>query len=138
MNAYTFQDIEIGMQAEFSVPVTEQMMKDFLACSGDENPLHNDAKFAKEQGFPERVAYGMLTASLYSRLAGCYLPGKYCLLQSVHADFLQPVYVEDVLRVIGKVVNKSDAVKQMVVKAEIRNQKDKKVSKAKIEMGVLR
>ncbi|MBQ9091319.1 MAG: hypothetical protein IJY52_03500, partial [Anaerotignum sp.] len=49
----------------------------FLAITGDINPLHNDQEFAQKQGHPDKVAFGMLTASFLSTLAGVYLPGRY-------------------------------------------------------------
>lgn len=65
-----------------------------------------------------------------------YIPGKHCLLQSVHADFISPVFIGDILTVHGVVKEKYDSVKQVVIKAEIRNQDGKKVSKAIIKAGV--
>lgn len=70
MNAYKLSDIFIGMKESFSRVVTAEMMDQFLEISGDENPLHNDETYAREKGFPGRVVYGMLTASLISTLGG--------------------------------------------------------------------
>lgn len=137
MNQYVYDEIEVGQTVEFSKIVTDDMMKKFLSISGDINPMHNDEKFAKEHGFQSKIVYGMLTASLYSTLAGVYMPGKNCLLHSVHADFLKPVFIGDILHVKGFVKEKHDVVKQIIIKAIIRNQYDDKVSKATIEVGVL-
>lgn len=139
MNEYKYSDLSAGgVQASFSRTITAAMLDDFLAISGDVNPLHSDRDFAVESGYPDRVVYGMVTASLYSTLAGVYLPGKYCLLQSVHSDFLAPVFIGDTLTCEGKIVEMSDAFKRIVIKAVIRNQHGKKVSRAKIEAGVLK
>ena len=112
-------------------------MNEFLNLSGDTNPLHNDEHFAQSKGYPSQVVYGMLTASLYSCLAGVYLPGRNCLLHSVHADFLRPVFVGDVLTVSGKIAEKNDIFRQLIIKAVIQNQDGVKVSRARIEAGVL-
>ena len=112
-------------------------MEAFRRLSGDENPLHNDVDFAVERGFSGRVVYGMLTASLYSALAGVYLPGKRCLLQSVYTDFLHPVFIGETLTVTGKIVEKHDSVRQVIIKATIQNTEGKRVSRAKIEAGVI-
>ena len=113
------------------------MMRDFREISGDTNPLHNDEQFAQSKNYPSRVVYGMLTASLYSCLAGVYLPGRNCLLHSVHADFLRPVFVGDCLTVSGTISEKIDLFHQLVIKAVIHNQDGVKVSRARIEAGVL-
>ena len=137
MNKFTWEELFVGQTAEFSRKITADMMKQFREISGDNNPLHVDENFAKEKGFPQRVVYGMLTASLYSCFAGEHIPGENCLLHSVHADFLKPVYIGDTLTVSGKIVEKHDSVKQIVMKVVIRNQDGKKVSRAKIEAGVV-
>lgn len=137
MNCYTYEELFIGQCAAFTREITADMMQQFREVSGDNNPLHVSAEFARVHGFSDRVVYGMLTASFYSCLAGEYLPGERCLLQSVHSDFLHPVFVGDILRVEGKIAEKNDSVQQLVVKAVIRNQDGKKVSRARIEAGVL-
>lgn len=137
MNHFSFEELVVGQTAEFSRDITPDMMMDFYKISGDNNPLHVDETYAKGKGYPNRVVYGMLTASLYSTLGGVYIPGEKCLLQSVHADFLNPVFVGDVLTVTGKIVEKNDSVHQIIIKATIKNQAGKKVSRAKIEAGVL-
>lgn len=137
MNDFSYDDLAVGQMATFSRTVTGEMMETFRRLSGDENPLHNDVEFAVERGFSGRVVYGMLTASLYSALAGVYLPGKRCLLQSVYIDFLHPVFIGETLTVTGKIVEKHDSVRQVIIKATIQNTEGKRVSRAKIEAGVI-
>ncbi len=135
MNNFNWDELFVGQTAEFTRTITADMLEKFREVSGDNNPLHVDENFAKEKGFPARVVYGMLTAALYSCFAGEYIPGEKCLLHSVHADFLNPVFIGDTLTVSGKIVEKHDSVHQIVMKVIIRNQDGKKVSRAKIEAG---
>ena len=137
MNVYGFDDVGIGLAAEFSATVTDEMMQLFLKVSGDLNPLHVDAEYALKKGFTSRVVYGLLTSSLYSTLVGVYLPGKYCLLQGIDISFQHPVYIEDVLNVRGEVSYINEAYKMIEIKASIRNNAGKKVSRAKIKVGFL-
>ena len=137
MNRFTYEELAVGQTAEFSREITTEMMDKFCEISGDVNPLHKEDAFAKDKGYPSRVVYGMLTSSMYSCLAGVHIPGENCLLQSVHADFLAPVFIGDTLTCMGKIVEKNDSVRQVVIKAVIRNQDGKKVSRAKLEAGVL-
>ncbi|MDO4197517.1 MAG: MaoC family dehydratase [Erysipelotrichaceae bacterium] len=138
MKEYRFEDLEIGMSESFTVEITEKMVNDFLCDIDDTNPLHTDSKFAKEQGYQDRVVYGMLTNALLSKLVGVYLPGKYCLLQGVESEFKKPVYIGDVLTVTGTVEELHPSVKRMSVKAVITNQNNKKVVRSKIEVGFLK
>lgn len=137
MNHYKYDEIEVGMVESFSRIITEQMQEMFLQISGDENPLHNDADFAKEKGYIDKVVYGMLTASLFSTLAGVYMPGEKSLLQSVESKFVKPVYIGDELTVTGKVVEKSETYELIRVKAEIRNQRGEKVCRGLLQIGLI-
>ena len=104
MNEYKFCDIKIGMKESFQRQFTSQTEDNFREISGDLNPLHYDDDFAKSinPAFRSHISFGMLTASLYSALAGMYLPGKYALIHSFdELSFKSPVYAGDVLTVTG-------------------------------------
>lgn len=113
------------------------MMQKFLDITGDENPLHIDRDFAEEKGFPDRVVYGMLTASLISTLGGCYLPGKFCLIHSVESKFVRPVYQGDELTVTGEVVRADDVLKYLEIKVTMKNQRGEKVLRGVLKAGVM-
>ena len=137
MNKYKFEDIKVGLTESFNVKIEASMMNKFLDISNDINPLHIDKNYAKQKGFKDRVVYGMLTSSFYSTLVGVYLPGKYCILQGIDIQFSKPVYIDDELRISGKVSYINEAYKQIEIKATIINQENKKVSKATIKVGVI-
>ena len=137
MNSYKFLDIYIGLEYSFDKKVTSEMMNKFLDISGDNNPLHVDSEYSKEKGFQDRVVYGLLSSSFYSTLVGVYLPGKYCILQGINIQFSKPVFINDDLKIIGKVTYINEAYKQIEIKAFITNQDNKKVSKATIKVGVM-
>lgn len=136
MNAYTWEELHVGMAADFEVVVDQAMMDRFLATTGDENPIHLDADYAAEHGFQGRVVYGLLTASFYSTLAGVHLPGKRCLLHGLKADFTAPVYVGDRLRVRGTIAHRSEAVRRLELVCDVTNQRAEVVSKARLRVGI--
>lgn len=137
MNHYTLEDISIGMEESFTVTVTEDMQKKFTEISGDVNPMHLSSDYAREKGYDDKIIYGMLTASFYSTLVGVYLPGEHCIFHEVNTTFNAPVYVGDTLSISGKVVEIHDVFKRLKIKAEIRNQHGKKVSRASLMVGLI-
>lgn len=137
MNAYLYEEIQIGQTEKFEVAVTDKMLDQFLAITGDVNPLHNDADFAAQKGHPDKVAFGMLTASFLSTLAGVYLPGRYSLIHEVEVKFAKPVYAGDKLTVSGTVTEKNDTFRLFWMKVTITNQKGEKVLRGKMRVGVL-
>lgn len=138
MNRYTFDEIEVGMQAEFTVKVKPEDMEKFCHITGDTNPLHCDKEYARKRGFEDRIVYGMLSASYLSTLAGIYLPGKESLIQSVDVSFIKPVCINEVLTVKGKVNDKNELFKILKIKFWILNSKEEKVVRGKMQVGVLR
>lgn len=142
MNELTFDEIAVGFSETFTKEITVDMEDAFRVISGDDNPLHKSDDFAREMSdgkFEKHVSFGMLTASLYSTLAGMYIPGRYSLIHSFdELAFMKPVFAGDVLTVTGTVIDKEDALKLIRVKAEIKNQNNKTVSRAKIKVLVLK
>ena len=118
MNHYSINDLSIGHKEVFTVEVTTEMFNKFREITDDINPLHNDEDFARNLGHKGRVAFGMLTASFLSTLAGVYLPGERSLIHSVETKFTKPVYIGDVLSISGEVTEINDTVNQIVLKVE--------------------
>ena len=136
MNDYRWSDLAVGMSASFETEVTPDMMAEFSRISGDTNPLHIDQEFARAEGFPGRVAFGMLTSSFYSQLVGVHLPGKRALLHGIQIEFKAPAYAGDHMTVSGEISFLNEAYRRVELKARIRNQAGQVISKATIQAGV--
>jgi 3-hydroxybutyryl-CoA dehydratase len=95
--------INIGDVFTSSKKITEHDVKTFADLSGDHNPLHLDAKFASTSMFKQRVAHGMLTASLISAALSS-ITGT-VILTYVCFSFEKPVYMGDTLTARVVVVN---------------------------------
>ena len=137
MNKYNFEDLFVGLEEEFQVQVTEEMVKMFQKISGDINPLHLDEEYAKSKNMPGRVVYGMLTSSFYSTLVGVYLPGEKCLLQGIDTKFKKPVFIGENLKIVGKISYLNNTYNVIEISAFILNGEDKKISTASIKVGVI-
>lgn len=136
MNHYTLEDMTLGLTEVFEVTVTKEMHETFTKLTGDVNPMHMTKEYANEHGYDNRLVYGMLTASFYSTLVGVYLPGEHCVFHEVNTTFNAPVYEGDTLAVKGEVVEIHEMFRRVKIKAEIRNQHGKKVSRASLVVGV--
>ena len=121
-NQYKFDEIKIGLEYKFTEMITESHLDSFAKLSGDYNPLHMDAGYAKTTRFKKRICHGMLLASFFSKLVGMYLPGKNALYFSQTINFQNPCFVDDIITVRGQVVDKSDATKIITLNTSIHNQ----------------
>ncbi len=96
-----FSDFEVG-QAFTSVgrTVTEADVVMFAGLSGDFNPLHTDATFAAKTPFGQRVAHGMLAASISTGLGqtlGIFEGTTLALMGQTFA-YKAPVFFGDTVR----------------------------------------
>ncbi|MBR0094186.1 MAG: hypothetical protein IJP91_02805 [Synergistaceae bacterium] len=138
MNSYTLKDIHIGMKESFTYEITLDMEDSFRHITGDINPLHRDDEFASKYFGSGHVTFGMLTASMFSTLAGMYLPGKFSLIHSVEISFMKPVYVGDVLRYTGVVSEVREALKLIELKVAVtRETTNETVCKSKMKVLLL-
>ena len=121
-----FADIKIGDKAIFGKTVTEADVFAFAGITGDFNPIHVNAEFAKESMFGRRVAHGMLTASLINQTL-TNLGGLGTIHMSETVKFLAPVFIGDSVTVTSEVTGKNDEKNRMTVKSMIINQEGKTV-----------
>lgn len=56
--------------SELHVTFTEEQIAAYAEASGDRNPIHLDAAFARTVGLPGVIAHGMLQMGLLARVAG--------------------------------------------------------------------
>ena len=95
MHGYYLEDLSVGMSAVFGKTVTEADIMAFAGVSGDTNPIHLHADFARASRFGERIAHGMLSASFISTVVGTRLPGPGSIYVSQSLNFKAPVKIGD-------------------------------------------
>ena len=96
---HPFAEIGLGDSASLVRMVTNRDIQLFAAVSGDVNPAHVDALYAKSSRFNEIIAHGMLGASLISTVLGTRFPGPGTIYLGQSLKFLKPVHIGDTLTV---------------------------------------
>lgn len=91
------RDFYVGEQASCSKTITETDLVMFAGLSGDFNPIHIDSEYAKKTRFNQRIAHGLLTSSLLSKLLGVHLPGKGSVYIEQSIRFKAPVFIGDTI-----------------------------------------
>ncbi|MBE0507314.1 MAG: MaoC family dehydratase, partial [Marinospirillum sp.] len=90
-----YDTLSIGDSATFAKTLTERELVLFAAVSGDVNPVHLDAEFAKTSMFGERIAHGMWSGSLISAALATVLPGPGTIYMGQELSFRRPVKLDD-------------------------------------------
>lgn len=98
-------ELQVGQIATVAKTITEADILLFSAVSTDTNPVHINQEYAKTTVFGERIAHGMLSASLISAALANRLPGPGTIYLGQTLKFTAPVHigetVEARLEVLG-------------------------------------
>ncbi len=104
MTGKKINELRIGDKASFGKTITETDICLFSGISGDFNPIHINDEIGKESRFKNRIAHGLLTASLISTVIGTKLPGIGTLYYEQNLKFTAPVFIGDTIRAEVEVI----------------------------------
>lgn len=136
-----FEDFEPGLEIHTNArTITETDVVNFAGLSGDFNFIHTDAEGARQTPYGQRIAHGMLVASIASGLAvqQGFIDGTTLAFRELTWKFTKPVLIGDTIQVKIKVIE-TKAMAQLgggLVTFETRvvNQRDELVHKGEWRM----
>jgi 3-hydroxybutyryl-CoA dehydratase len=118
-----------GQVATRSLCVRDEIVRGFAELLGDRNPIHLDDDFAKHSRFGQRIAHGMIAASLISAVLGNDLPGPGTVYLSQSLQFVAPVFIGDTLEARVQVLNIKDRKPIATLETVCTNQRGEVVLK---------
>ncbi|MFN7923990.1 MAG: SDR family oxidoreductase [Bryobacteraceae bacterium] len=119
--------IKAGDTAKLVKKISDADIAAFAQLSGDRNPLHVDAEFARGTSFQRPVAHGMILASYVSTLVGMHLPGPGALWSNQSFRWLKPVFAGDEVEVTLRVTQVSVGANTLTIEVSAVNQSGAKV-----------
>jgi phosphate acetyltransferase len=119
----TFDELTLGQQASLTRTLTAEDIQLFAIVSGDVNPAHLDADFAKSDIFHGIVGHGMWSGALISTLLGTVLPGPGTIYLEQDIQFKKPVRIGDELTISIVVQDKETNKKTVTFECKGINQK---------------
>ena len=102
---YKIDELEEGMSVEFLRTLEREDIEKFAHLTQDFHPLHTSIAYAKENGFEDIMAHGLLLSSFSSALIGMQLPGKNAIVISQSFKYRKPAYPDNTFQIKG-IVNK--------------------------------
>src|SRR5581483_9061369 len=136
-----FDEFEIGQEI-FSPgrTVTEADIMQFATLTGDTNPMHTDAEFARTTMFGERVAHGLLGLSYTMGLLWPlgFLEGTVIAFMGLEAKFKAPIKIGYRMCASAK-VNQKKEMKAMggglvVLETRLTNERGETVQQADLTL----
>jgi len=122
-----FEQWQVGDRAKVIYSISESAVLGFAGLSGDWNPLHVDAGFARRSGFPRPIAHGILVGGYLSGLIGNHFPGPGALWMKQSFNWRQPVLIGDTISIELTIRQISPATRIVVVDLEVVNQRQELV-----------
>ena len=133
---YYFEEFEIGDEGEsVARTITETDVVTFAGLSGDYNPLHTDAEFAKGTMYGERIAHGLLGVAVATGLAArmAIIEGTAQAFTGLEWKFRGPIKIGDTIHLRLKVRRKKEMARLgggfITFDATVFNQRDETVQK---------
>ncbi len=123
MKELAFAEINIGDSATFSKTVTESDIITFAGLTGDFNPVHVNADYAKGSIFKERIAHGMLSAGFISTVLGTQLPGPNSIYLGQELKFTAPVKIGDTVTAKATIIEKREDKRILKLQTVVTNQR---------------
>ena len=136
-----FEEFEVGLEiATAARTITETDIVNFAGLSGDFNFIHTNTEAAKDTPFGQRVAHGMLVASIATGLAvqQGFIDGTTLAFRELEWKFTRPVFIGDTIYVQIKVTETKPMAKLggglVVFDGRVVNQHDEVVHKGTWKM----
>jgi 3-hydroxybutyryl-CoA dehydratase len=131
-----FEEFSVGLEIQTAArTITETDIVNFAGLSGDFNFIHTNAVASKDTPFGQRVAHGMLVASIATGLAvqQGFIDGTTLAFRELEWKFTRPVFIGDTVQVKVKVTETKAMPKLggglVVFEARVVNQNDEAVHK---------
>lgn len=115
-------EFQPGQRASITKTISEADVYGFAGITGDFNPLHVDAEYARRSRFGQRIAHGILTAGLISTVLGMHLPGPGAVYLSQSLKFLKPVKFGDTITAAVEVASYRVEKRVLTLRTSCTNQ----------------
>jgi acyl dehydratase len=122
--------LSVGQRARRTQTVTAKEVELYAQITGDRNPLHFDADFARRTRFGRLVAQGGIAAGMLNALVAMDLPGAGTVFMSQSLKYLAPTYLGDTVTAEVEVLSLKPDKPVCQLRATITNQDGTVCSKA--------
>jgi phosphate acetyltransferase len=123
----TYDEIAVGDTATLVRTLRPEDIQMFAVLSGDFNPTHVDADYARSSQFREVVAHGMWGGALISNVLGTQFPGPGTIYCNQTLQFPRQVRVGDTITVAVTCQRKFDHNHHLIFDCQCENQDGERV-----------
>lgn len=111
--------ITLGKIFKYDFAFTQVDVENFAEASGDFNPIHLDADYAKDTIFGRTIIHGFLAGSVFSKVFGTIFPGNGTIYLKQSMNFLKPMFTNEAYTAIFTVTEVISHKHRAMVKTEV-------------------
>ena len=109
------------------ITFTQPNVNTFAQITGDNNPIHLDADFAKNTIFGKPIVHGFYSASVFSMVFGTKFPGEGTIYLYQDMKFMAPVFVDQPYKAKFEVLEVNTEKHTGVIKCTLEDENGKSV-----------
>jgi len=109
------------------ITFTQPNVNTFAQITGDNNPIHLDADFAKNTIFGKPIVHGFYSASVFSMVFGTKFPGKGTIYLYQDMKFMAPVFVDQPYKAKFEVLEVNTEKHTGIIKCTLEDENGKPV-----------
>ncbi len=89
------EKIKVGDTYTYPLQFNQADVDTFAKITGDNNPIHINAEFAKNTPFGRPIVHGFFAGAVFSKVFGTIFPGDGTIYMHQDMKFLAPVFVDE-------------------------------------------
>ena len=111
----------------YNITFNQPNVDTFAQITGDNNPIHLDADFAKNTIFGKPIVHGFYSASVFSMVFGTKFPGEGTIYLYQDMKFMAPVFVDQPYKAKFEVLEVNTEKHTGVIKCTLEDESGKSV-----------
>ncbi len=115
------EKIKVGDTYTYPLQFNQADVDVFAKITGDNNPIHINAEFAKNTPFGRPIVHGFFAGAVFSKVFGTIFPGDGTIYMHQDMKFLAPVFVDEAYTAKFEVLEVDEVKHRGVIKCILEN-----------------
>ncbi len=119
------EPLKVGDAYTHQLQFNQEDVEMFAQITGDNNPIHINAEYAKNTPFGRPIVHGFFAGAVFSRVFGTIFPGEGTIYMYQDMKFLAPVFVDEPYVARFEVLEVNEEKHRGVIKCTLENAQGK-------------
>ncbi|HEY3365525.1 MAG TPA: MaoC/PaaZ C-terminal domain-containing protein [Symbiobacteriaceae bacterium] len=130
----TYDELAVGQKASFSRRVTKQDVLQYMALTGDLNPLYADSSYAGRTRYEQIIVPANMLAGLTMGAVATVLPGLGSLTHTHCYRLVTPAHIGDEVVAVMEIVELKPEQRHVLIRYRLHNQEGREILAGEMEV----